>query len=895
MKTQPLSPGDEHDAGAAAAAAHHHHHRYQKIEGKFKPSPVLGITGSTTVMTVKNSNNNNNNNSLDAQDLDQFEIQLEQQQLDHVPSPPSNPSSPGRPSPSEGRNTNNDDDDDERLNFSNSNSSSLYAPPIVAMGPSSSSAPVTATASSIALRRQDTPQSPSSPSTKKIAAVSVETSPQTTPASSLTSSSSPSSSFKTLKNLPPLFLYIETGDFNRAAERAKRHPREVKSCVDLHNLTNSNGNQKKTKRLALHQACFKLRQTGSSSLTSKYSAEDPFIGCCRLIILLVQLYPDAAGMRETRHGCLPLHLAAFASCTQPSSSSSQQGASTSPKNYSPPSAFPIIDEERRVSGPAAGNIVDGVDMITTSAAATSMLDRPAPISSRSHSETTTGSVQTTMTAAIAEESMTGKQSDFALKNKSQDRVSNFLSISSGHSPKSARIQQHHRVRNTQSVSMGSTNIFISEKREEWAVRVLDALLDAFPRAIRMDSEGGRLPLHTAAAGRATPRVVNTLVTAYPAATRQRNKDGYLPVSVAAHWGISHPNVVVTLLRAYPDATFGRNRWERTPLEEALCMAGENGRPHQCALVRALRKHPSYWTRPDSALFLTTTPRNQSRIVDVDETVDSMDDSIEDEDIFLDRGASQGPGRFFRRRGGDAPRDRGEGMSPVTNNLPALIQALSWEGVLQRLKLHPEEAKMSLVVPTKGGFKATADFYPLHFVCERRPPIEVVNALLELCPEAACKRTMPGGALPLHIACTWYADVNVIDAILAVDRTASRTLDELGNLPLHSACFSGTSTSVIESLLYAFPKGVLARNNQGSLAEDIASRLKHPNRVTVLGLLNLCREDVIAKRQQKHRRGRSDGVVAKVLNERFNEVNDPLAAGVEIAYSGSGDHEKELMW
>ena len=32
------------------------------------------------------------------------------------------------------------------------------------------------------------------------------------------------------------------------------------------------------------------------------------------------MYPDGAGMRESRHGCLPLHLAAFASCLRPSSS-----------------------------------------------------------------------------------------------------------------------------------------------------------------------------------------------------------------------------------------------------------------------------------------------------------------------------------------------------------------------------------------------------------------------------------------------------------------------------------------------------------------------------------------------------------------------------------------------
>ena len=233
-----------------------------------------------------------------------------------------------------------------------------------------------------------------------------------------------------------------------------------------------------------------------------------------------------------------------------------------------------------------------------------------------------------MSAAIAEEDFGGFQVDY---HNDKRHPSNLSLATNGTTPPSP----HEAT--TQSVSMGP-NIFISEIREEWAVRVLNALLDAYPRAIRMDSEGGRLPLHTASAGRATPRILTTLVTAYPAAARHRNRDGYLPLHLAAHWGISHPQAAVTLLKAYPDATFGRNRWERTPLEEALCMAGENGRPHQAALVRALRKHPSYWTRPEGVIFQASSPREGYQIVDVDETLPSTEDSFDDDDddeIFLD--------------------------------------------------------------------------------------------------------------------------------------------------------------------------------------------------------------------------------------------------------------------
>jgi hypothetical protein len=60
------------------------------------------------------------------------------------------------------------------------------------------------------------------------------------------------------KSLPPLFYYMETGDFRRAAERAKNHPREVRTWACIKIKSSSIGQQHSTKRLALHQACFKV-------------------------------------------------------------------------------------------------------------------------------------------------------------------------------------------------------------------------------------------------------------------------------------------------------------------------------------------------------------------------------------------------------------------------------------------------------------------------------------------------------------------------------------------------------------------------------------------------------------------------------------------------------------
>ena len=206
------------------------------------------------------------------------------------------------------------------------------------------------------------------------------------------------------------------------------------------------------------------------------------------------------------------------------------------------------------------------------------------------------------------------------------------------------------------------------------------------------------------------------------------------------------------------------------------------------------------------------------------------------------------------------RNQGEGIEAAVADLPTLIKHQDWHSVLAKLEMSPSDAGQDLQVTTRGGFTSMTGFTALHYACERRPPTEVVEALIAAYPSALSKRAMPGGALPLHVACTWYASVDAVCALVAADRVACKTPDELGNLPLHSACFSGTAAPVIENLLRLYPKAVLIRNNQGSLPEEISKRLRHENRRVVISILELSREEVLAKRQGKHRKNRSEGYI-----------------------------------
>jgi hypothetical protein len=195
-------------------------------------------------------------------------------------------------------------------------------------------------------------------------------------------------------------------------------------------------------------------------------------------------------------------------------------------------------------------------------------------------------------------------------------------------------------------------------------------------------------------------------------------------------------------------------------------------------------------------------------------------------------------------------------------LSTLIQNQKWSSVLARLEINPHEAEEELQEMTRGGFFATTGMAPLHYACERRPPVGVVQALLELYPMAIMTRTMPGGCLPLHVACTWFALPDVVKALLSADPGSAKVKDELGNLALHSACFSGADLEVVEALVGASAGAVLARNHQGSRPIDICKRLRHDNRRRVMALLTLKKEEIMAK----HRRSRSSGNLSDLANE-----------------------------
>jgi len=248
--------------------------------------------------------------------------------------------------------------------------------------------------------------------------------------------------------------------------------------------------------------------------------------------------------------------------------------------------------------------------------------------------------------------------------------------------------------------------------------------------------------------------------------------------------------------------------------------------------------------------------------------------------------------------GAVPDPLGVGVS-----LAHLIEQRQWKSVVARVRQDPLEAEQELQVMTRGGFMASTGMSPLHYACERKPPVQAVRQLVECFPFATLTRAMPGGCLPLHIACTWGCSYEVVKTLLAADSGSVRVKDELGNVALHSACFSGADWRVVEALLQADSKSVLARNHQGSRPIDICKRLRHENRKLVMDMLTGKKQEIM----RNHRAG-SSGALSEIARqaEEMNQRNgapgqtrlntsQEQSAGVEVTIDGKDADQDPLVW
>ena len=96
-----------------------------------------------------------------------------------------------------------------------------------------------------------------------------------------------------------------------------------------------------------------------------------------------------------------------------------------------------------------------------------------------------------------------------------------------------------------------------------------------------------------------------------------------------------------------------------------------------------------------------------------------------------------------------------------------INSGNWEGALDAVRRNPQEARIWISRRTSDNDGLVWQYLPLHLIClQHRPPLELLQALLQLYPQAASLPTPHDGNLPIHYVCeSGCEDENIFTALL----------------------------------------------------------------------------------------------------------------------------------
>lgn len=127
-------------------------------------------------------------------------------------------------------------------------------------------------------------------------------------------------------------------------------------------------------------------------------------------------------------------------------------------------------------------------------------------------------------------------------------------------------------KNIQSTAKG--NLMLHEAcRNNPPLRVISALVDEYPDAVKAKGGKGYLPLHYACATDASTDVVRKLLDTFPASIRMRDtNDLMIPLHFACKWGASS-DIVEILASAYPEGKQVRDIYAKTPVDYANELRG----------------------------------------------------------------------------------------------------------------------------------------------------------------------------------------------------------------------------------------------------------------------------------------------------------------------------------
>lgn len=198
-------------------------------------------------------------------------------------------------------------------------------------------------------------------------------------------------------------------------------------------------------------------------------------------------------------------------------------------------------------------------------------------------------------------------------------------------------------------------------------------------------------------------------------------------------------------------------------------------------------------------------------------------------------------------------------------------AKGWKAAIARLR-DPATAHEARKKNDRGNL-------PLHSAASFRAPLEVVDALLEVYPDAA-SLTNNYGNLALHFTAWKKGPLDCERLLLRIFPEGAAQRNNHGNLPLHYAAHYNAPLEVVEALYDAYPEAAHQQNNDANTPLDLAiADGASPNVVSLLQGKRPPPGDDEALRSAEERADRAETELRAWLeeNESLNEDLDDVVS------------------
>ena len=342
----------------------------------------------------------------------------------------------------------------------------------------------------------------------------------------------------------------------------------------------------------------------------------------------------------------------------------------------------------------------------------------------------------------------------------------------------------------------------------------------------------RVPLHIACSEDASVKVIKTLLQNNAIAATLMDKEGNLPLHLAYLNG-ADTEVIALLLQAYPEGIFVTNYAGSTP----LALVSKVSRPETTEIEKLMRLTEKAVLSPARS---EERKDNVARI--------ALDDSI-DEDSMFNTVKYTDLARSVMKKQWDAV--MAFAMSNETKGQQSMwIETISKDNVVfRRLPINqalsddaPEQAIMSLIRyrPEDVRTPDSRGRLPLHIALDNEASLDIIQALIEIYPEATSIKEDIYGMLPIHIACTKPVTVKLVESLLQFYIEGAAVTDNDRCLPLHYAIRKRATKDVIQFLHEAYSSGTMTEDANGWLPLHLACWKNLPSDV-ILSLFDSNKE------------------------------------------------------